>query len=680
MIPEKINSIFIFIDYLHSNINYYNSFQNTFDKINELKNKSFKLKPKENFKHKSLHDKILNEINQECEIVKINIINPLIEKITLLNICDYTNVATISSTIENWNLPEIENLKSNFNEQDVNTILLNKRLYNDYKISVQTDFYQDFFFSNFDKILNELFDFFTPIENKHFDSCENYADKIKYWLSIKDEYIFENPDITLVGCFEIPKHFYDEYFYDALNNPEYTFLALKENANKYFDWYLKEYKIEEQIKSPIGLQFINAELNKLYSFEVKTNKLIEEKTINYTDKNIKAEFNKETELMRLKSRYYKVNALPFVNAIGHNAVICYAEHFLLKDYLESNRAVIQNPYISGQNPFDKLFEVTKVSNDKLKYFLENKANDFVRKVQKEQLWNGFKDFIANKFNLNENNIIWEFVTNENFDEYLPSFFAQLSRDEKATQAEDDSWNVNSPTLEFDIINNQFDVDKGIIHEKKNRNEIKTRIKKNLNSLFDYCYNILIVDYLDKNPLAEEVDFINYIYENQTLRMNEIKPLINFSPDYDSPDLDGHNLILKDEYWCYFEYQNYLKAKLIEINKTTSKVDVPLIKSNKNHPPYDTNLWSIECYELFKYLIEKYFNRKSIQLVHIWHFLRYIKEPENDKYRFKVKQHEFTKIASEFYKINISKYDKYQWDIEKEVLKGHFNNYKKELLK
>jgi hypothetical protein len=75
-----------------------------------------------------------------------------------------------------------------------------------------------------------------------------------------------------------------------------------------------------------------------------------------------------------------------------------------------------------------------------------------------------------------------------------------------------------------------------------------------------------------------------------------------------------------------------------------------------HPPHDPNYWNLKCYNLFKYLFEKYYKGYIRQLTNIWFFL---KEHEPLKYTLKATKDDYIKFIRENYNIEIKNFTKSQ---------------------
>src|SRR5690606_22320691 len=91
MITDRIRSLFEFIEYLHSNTDNFNQFETVLGEARFLKKEKSKLKPDLNFSDKMKSDELQEGIVEKFEVIKENIIIPIINKSIELDICDFSN-------------------------------------------------------------------------------------------------------------------------------------------------------------------------------------------------------------------------------------------------------------------------------------------------------------------------------------------------------------------------------------------------------------------------------------------------------------------------------------------------------------------------------------------------------------------------------------------------------------
>ncbi len=170
MIPNKIKNLFVFVDFLHSNIANFKQYDHIINSLQSLDVERGKLNPKDDFKSKIKYDKIQDEISDKFNILKHKIVTPIREQATRLKICDIDR----TETVWNWNIQEVNQLKEDFTENDVKDIINIKKKYIEYRVktNAQTYFSLSFFFTHLDEILKELFNFFKESNENEFEKFE----------------------------------------------------------------------------------------------------------------------------------------------------------------------------------------------------------------------------------------------------------------------------------------------------------------------------------------------------------------------------------------------------------------------------------------------------------------------------------------------------------------------------
>ena len=176
MISDKINALFQFIEYLYSNIDNFNQHKNLIKEIEVLKDEKNNLKPKHNYKDKLQYNKIQEESEIKLKTLQNNTANLIKAKAGELTICNPDKL----ETLWNNNIGEIEKLKKEFNENDVNTIIEHKKKYIQFRTETNHNYFSlDFFYEDLDEILKELFDFFSdPNRGNEFEKFEAKKNKI----------------------------------------------------------------------------------------------------------------------------------------------------------------------------------------------------------------------------------------------------------------------------------------------------------------------------------------------------------------------------------------------------------------------------------------------------------------------------------------------------------------------
>lgn len=182
MIPEKIQALFEFIDYLYLNkIEYVEKYLPLCDELNNLDIQRSKLKPENNYIDKQRYDDIQKEISEKFQPITQNMQIPVLNKLKELGIWDGDDFFT---SIWNKNAVAIHDFKQHFTAEDVDKVKLYKVKYLAFRKETNSSFLcLQFLFSNLDEILKQLFDFFKDTIDNEFESFETKTIEVK---SIKD--------------------------------------------------------------------------------------------------------------------------------------------------------------------------------------------------------------------------------------------------------------------------------------------------------------------------------------------------------------------------------------------------------------------------------------------------------------------------------------------------------------
>ena len=178
MIPQKIQALFDFIDFLD---NYKNEYIEKYiplcNELKELDKQRSILKPKENYKDKQSYERIQQEIKEKFEPITENIYKPITYKLQEFGIWSGDDVYT---SIWNNNISEIEDFKRNFSQEDTKQIFHYKHKYLRFRTETNNDFLcLSFVFSNLDEIFKVLFDFFKDTQENEFESFEAKTIEVK---------------------------------------------------------------------------------------------------------------------------------------------------------------------------------------------------------------------------------------------------------------------------------------------------------------------------------------------------------------------------------------------------------------------------------------------------------------------------------------------------------------------
>lgn len=190
MIPQKIQALFEFIDFLDDNKReYIEKYIPLCDELNELDKQRNALNPDGNYKDRRSYDNIQNQIKEKFVPITENIYKPITSKMQELGIWSGDEVFT---SIWNNNISEISNFKRNFSEEDTTRIFLYKQKYLDFRAETNSNFLcLSLVFQSLDEILKELFDFFKDTSENEFNSFETktveVADFAEMVKRIKDD-------------------------------------------------------------------------------------------------------------------------------------------------------------------------------------------------------------------------------------------------------------------------------------------------------------------------------------------------------------------------------------------------------------------------------------------------------------------------------------------------------------
>ncbi|SES06626.1 hypothetical protein [Pedobacter rhizosphaerae] len=171
MIPQKIQALFDFIDFLDKIKNeYIEKYIPLCDELRGLDEERGALKPKENYKEKHAFDEIQKEITEKFVPITENIYQPFTSKLLELGIWSGDDVFT---SIWNNNISEIEDFKRHFIEDDIEKVFHYKKKYLTFRTETNNDFLcLSFILSNLDDIFRVLFDFFKDTQENEFDGFE----------------------------------------------------------------------------------------------------------------------------------------------------------------------------------------------------------------------------------------------------------------------------------------------------------------------------------------------------------------------------------------------------------------------------------------------------------------------------------------------------------------------------
>ena len=171
MITDKIQSLFDFIDFLHSKKeNYIKNYIPLVKELEVLADKRSELKPLDNYNKKEKHSLIQKEIEDKFPTITENIYKPFTQKLLELEI--WSGDETYSS-IWNSNIEAISKFKNEFESADVEIVMNYKKMYLSFRTETNSNFLcLQLVFQKLDEIFKELFDFFKDTEENEFENFE----------------------------------------------------------------------------------------------------------------------------------------------------------------------------------------------------------------------------------------------------------------------------------------------------------------------------------------------------------------------------------------------------------------------------------------------------------------------------------------------------------------------------
>lgn len=227
MKTKKLENLFKLITFLHSNIDKFNSYQNILNELETLSNKRDNLNPERNYKEKLNFDLIQKEIKEKFDIINENIVKVILLKTEQLGICDINNLVSIF----NNNINEINNIKSNFTEKDIEEIKSHQLKYVNFRTKTNSNYFALFlYFKYLDDLLKRLFEYFVEENKKDFEAFELKTVKVK---SISDAATQFQKDNNLASFFIEKEVKNDNLPHEPVKQTETKTEKLKAELGKY---------------------------------------------------------------------------------------------------------------------------------------------------------------------------------------------------------------------------------------------------------------------------------------------------------------------------------------------------------------------------------------------------------------------------------------------------------------
>lgn len=170
MITPRIRALFQFIEYLHSNIESFNQYNELIKELEQLDKERNQLKPQNNYRDKQQFDKVKGELESKFKTLQDNTTNLIKAKARDLNVCNFDNEPNYSF---NGVETEIRPLKDNFCNDDLPEIFKHKSQYLEYRSQTHGTFLSlQFFFNELDELAKSLFDYFKDTQQNEFELFE----------------------------------------------------------------------------------------------------------------------------------------------------------------------------------------------------------------------------------------------------------------------------------------------------------------------------------------------------------------------------------------------------------------------------------------------------------------------------------------------------------------------------
>lgn len=218
MIPDRIEALFDFIDFLDANKQeYINKYIPLCEEIGRLDSQKSGLNPSSNYIDKQKYDALKKEISEKFEPIHQQVYLPFVNKLIELKIWSGDDAY---ASIWNNNSAAIIDFKEHFEIVDIEKVMAYKHKYLNFRKETNSNFLSlHMMLNSLDQIYKTLFDFFkdTPEnEFEHFeatiievDSIENMAEQLT--TARRGNQIFSLPLDSLLNYQNIRKYYPELY-------------------------------------------------------------------------------------------------------------------------------------------------------------------------------------------------------------------------------------------------------------------------------------------------------------------------------------------------------------------------------------------------------------------------------------------------------------------------------------
>lgn len=177
MIPPKVKALFQFIEYLHSNIENFNQYNDLIKEIEQIVAEKWDLQPDRNYKEEIRFKELQLELELKFPMLREKIEFPIKAKAKELEVCNFNNEPIHSfNGIES----EIRLLRKKFSIEDLPEIFKYKSQYLEYRNQTHKTFLTlQMFFVDLDRLAKDIFDYFKEDPNKNeFENFESIPIKV----------------------------------------------------------------------------------------------------------------------------------------------------------------------------------------------------------------------------------------------------------------------------------------------------------------------------------------------------------------------------------------------------------------------------------------------------------------------------------------------------------------------
>lgn len=183
MITDRIQALFKFIDFLHSNISNFKKFDGVISELILLKKELKHLSFSSYFEDEKKKRETQVIFNEKFKVIDKNIVQLIHSKIIELKICDYGDLATLW----NWNCQEMADLKKNYSEDDLPIILQHKKKYHEFRTEINFDYFNSIFYQDLDQLMDLLFNESKKVEDKEVKTKINLPPSVDILLDESQE-------------------------------------------------------------------------------------------------------------------------------------------------------------------------------------------------------------------------------------------------------------------------------------------------------------------------------------------------------------------------------------------------------------------------------------------------------------------------------------------------------------